>query len=88
MMLWVSFVAGIHAKEKDYFGQLLSSAIVFLELESAAEVEGVLRGFLWTDKMQECECVGWWQGVAGVGESEKAGSVVMEEEVGLPAGVF
>lgn len=79
MMLWVSFVAGIHAKEKDYFGQLLSSAIVYLGLESAGEIEAVLRSFLWTDEMQGCECVGWWQGVGVVGGSGKSSSVVMEE---------
>jgi len=67
MMLWVSFVAGIHSKEKDYFGGLLSSAIVYLGLDNPGSVEGVLRGYVWTDGMQGSECVGFWQGVADAG---------------------
>jgi len=43
---------------------LLSSAIVFLGLESAGEIEDVLRQWFWTDGMQSYdECVGFWQGV-------------------------
>lgn len=70
-MLWVGFVVGVFADEKNWIEQLLSSAIVFLGLEKAGDVEDVLRSYFWTDGMQEMECVGFWQGVKS--ESPQAG---------------
>lgn len=79
MMLWVGFVAGIHSTEKSWIGQLLSSAIVFLGLESAKEVEAVLRRYFWTDEMQRSDYVAFWQGA----KSDTVSTVQFDEDMTL-----
>ena len=65
-LLWILFCGGIlclSSEERTFFVERIVRLLVLLGLRGWEEVDGMLRGYLWTEKLGDRTCAVLWDEV-------------------------
>lgn len=61
MLLWALWVAGMTFEQGEWYESRILQCLRHLKLSTFEQVEMCLKGFIWTQRMNDQRCVGFWE---------------------------